>query len=144
MNLAGKVLVENDEAEAGEEERVVKIVPDRKTKSQKNKAKRSLAEVCSIPCPSTTLIFVFVETRAERKRMMASISNARILRRSTARLLSEQEKKHLERRLTLEEKMRTQVLAGQKLRKHKVPRGEVEVQLREDSSESLRGLKVIR
>jgi len=75
--------------------------------------------------------------------MMASISNAKILRRSTARLLSEQEKKHLDRRLALEEKVRKQGLAGQKLGKHKVPQGEVEVQLGEDLSESLRGLKVI-
>jgi hypothetical protein len=75
--------------------------------------------------------------------MMASISNAKIFRRSTARLLSEQEKKHLERRLALEEKVRKQGLAGQKLGKHKVPQGEVEVQLGEDLSESLRGLKVI-
>jgi hypothetical protein len=63
MKLAEKVLVEEDEAEEGEEVRVVKSVPDRKTQSQKNKAKRLLAEVCSIPCPSTTLIFIFVETR---------------------------------------------------------------------------------
>ena len=34
-------------------------------------------------------------------------------------------------------------MAGQKLGKHKVPQGEVEVQLGEDLSESLRGLKVI-
>jgi nucleolar protein 53 len=62
MKLAEKVLVEEDETEEGEE-RVVKSVPDRKTTSQKNKAKRLLAEVCSIPCPSTTLTFFFVETR---------------------------------------------------------------------------------
>jgi len=61
MKLAEKVLVEDNEAEEGEE-RMVKSVPDRKTKSQKNKAKRLLAEVCSIPCPSTTLTFTFVET----------------------------------------------------------------------------------
>ena len=68
MKLAAKVLVQGDEAEEGEEERVVRNVPDRKTKSQKNKAKRILAAVCSISCPSPTLIFVFVETCAERKR----------------------------------------------------------------------------
>jgi len=59
MKLAEKVLVEDNEAEEGEEERVVKSVPDRKTKSQKNKAKRLLAEVCFNPCPSTTLTFLF-------------------------------------------------------------------------------------
>jgi hypothetical protein len=38
---------------------MVKAVPDRKTKSQKNKGNRLLAEVCSTPCPSTTLTFFF-------------------------------------------------------------------------------------
>ncbi|EDR12759.1 uncharacterized protein LACBIDRAFT_292782 [Laccaria bicolor S238N-H82] len=129
MKLAEKVLVEDDEAEEEKEERVVKSVPDRKTASQKNKAKRLLAEKRALA------------ERAEHKRMIASISNAKIMRRSTARLLSEQEKKHLERRLALEEKVRKQGLVGQKLGKHKVPQGEVEVQLGEDLSESLRGLK---
>ena len=39
--------------------------------------------------------------------------------------------------------MRTQGLAGQKLGKHEVPQGEVEVQHGEDLSESFRGLKGI-
>ncbi|KIJ89417.1 hypothetical protein K443DRAFT_687286 [Laccaria amethystina LaAM-08-1] len=55
--------------------------------------------------------------------------------------LSELDKKHPERRLALEEKVRKQGLAGQQLGKHKVPQGEVQVQLGEDLSESLRGLK---
>ena len=63
MKLAEKVLIEDDEAEEGKEERVVKSLPVRKTTSQKNKAKRLLAEVCSIPRPSTKLTFLFVETR---------------------------------------------------------------------------------
>jgi nucleolar protein 53 len=62
MKLAEKVLVADDEVEEREEERMVKTVTDRKTKSQKNKGKRLLAEVCSTPCPSTTLTFLFVET----------------------------------------------------------------------------------
>jgi nucleolar protein 53 len=57
--------------------------------------------------------------------------------------LSELDKKHLERRLALEEKVRKQGLAGQKLGKHEVPQDEVQVKLGEDLSESLRGLKVI-
>ena len=52
--------------------------------------------------------------------MIASISNAKILLRSTALLLSEQ-KKHLDRRLALEEQVGKQGLAEQKLGKHKVP-----------------------
>ena len=50
--------------------------------------------------------------------MMASISNAKMLCQSTALLLSEQEKKHPERRLALEDKAGKQGLAGQKLGKH--------------------------
>jgi nucleolar protein 53 len=57
VKLAEKVLVEDYEAEEGEEQRVAKNIPDWKTKSQKDKAKRLLAEVCSIPCPCTTLTF---------------------------------------------------------------------------------------
>ena len=52
--------------------------------------------------------------------MVASISNAKVLRCGTALLLSEQEKKHLDRRLALEEKVGKQGLAEQKLGKHKV------------------------
>ena len=135
MKLAEKVLVEDAEAEEGEEGRAVKNVPDWKTKSQKNKAQRLLAEVCSILCPSTTLIFVFVETRADD----GIHKQRKDLARSTARLLSEREKKHLERLLALEEKMKTRGLAGQKLVKHKIPQGELEVQHGEDLSERASG-----
>ena len=62
MKLAEKIFVVDDEAEEGEEKRVVKSVPDQRAKSQKNKAKGLLAEVCSIPSPSTKLTFLFVET----------------------------------------------------------------------------------
>ena len=40
------------------------------------------------------------------------------------------------------EKLRTGGLKGSRLGKHRVPEGEVDVQLGEDLSESLRGLKV--
>ena len=53
--------------------------------------------------------------------MMASISNAKVLRCGTALLLFEQEKKHLERRLALEGKMGKQGSAEEKLGKHEVP-----------------------
>jgi Nop53 (60S ribosomal biogenesis) len=56
--------------------------------------------------------------------------------------MSEREKDHLKKRLELQEKMKKMGLAGQKLGKHKVPEGEVSVQIGEDLSESLRGLKV--
>jgi len=56
--------------------------------------------------------------------------------------MSEKEKQREEKRLALLEKLKKQGLSGQKLGKHKVPEGRVEVQLGEDLTESLRGLKV--
>ena len=45
------------------------------------------------------------------------------------------------KRLEIQEKLK-QGLAGQKIGKHKVPEGEIDVQLGEELSESLRALKV--
>jgi len=56
--------------------------------------------------------------------------------------MSQQERERERRRLALVEKLKTQGLAGQKLGKHKVPEADVEVQVGDDLSENLRGLKV--
>ena len=80
--------------------------------------------------------------RAERKRLLASISSAKQLRKSNIELLSIQEEEREHKQLSLAEKLRKQGLAGQKVGKHKVPESELAVQLGEDLSESLRGLKV--
>ena len=47
-----------------------------------------------------------------------------------------------EKRLALQMKLKQAGLAGQRLGKHKVPESQVEVQIGEDLSESLRALKV--
>ena len=56
--------------------------------------------------------------------------------------MSNQEEERVQKQLALVEKLRKQGLAGQRLGKHKVPENELVVQLGEDLSESLRGLKV--
>ncbi|KAJ3498716.1 hypothetical protein NLJ89_g10182 [Agrocybe chaxingu] len=101
----------------------------RKTKAKKNKATRLLAEKRALA------------ERAQRKRLLASINDARSIRKANSRLFSAREKEREQRRLALVEKLKKQGMAGQKLGKHKVPEGEIDVQLGEDLSENLRGLK---
>lgn len=74
--------------------------------------------------------------------MLATIGSVKLLRKSTAQFMSGREKAHVARQLALRENLKKRGLAGQRLGKHKVPEGEVEVQLGEDLSESLRALKV--
>jgi nucleolar protein 53 len=73
--------------------------------------------------------------------MLNAINSAKQLRRSTYRALTAREKARAERQRVLQQKAKLG-LAGQKVGKHKVPKGEVDVQLGEELSESLRGLKV--
>ena len=73
---------------------------------------------------------------------MVVVDQAKGLRRSNTRLRNAQEKATEEKRLTLQLKLKSAGLTGQKLGKYKVPESQVEVQLGEDLSESLRGLKV--
>jgi nucleolar protein 53 len=73
---------------------------------------------------------------------MASISLAKGLRRSTARQSAQQQLERAQRIHALKDKLRRHGLAGQRLGKHKVPEQQVEVQLGEDLTETLRGLKV--
>lgn len=74
--------------------------------------------------------------------MMAVIPSAKLLRRTNARLTSAREKELAQKQLALQENIKQHGLAGQKLGKHKVPEGGVDVQLGEELSESLRALKV--
>ncbi|KAF9556091.1 P60-like protein [Agrocybe pediades] len=124
--------VEEEEAKADNDEEAgpsAKKIAERKTKAQRNKMARVLAEKRALA------------QKAEKKRLLASINDAKSIRRSTTRIMSEKEKEREAKRLALLEKLKKQGLAGQKLGKHKVPEGRVEVQLGEDLSESLRALK---
>jgi len=75
---------------------------------------------------------------------MASISLAKGLRRSNARLMAQQEIEQAHRKIALKDRLRRHGLSGQRLGKHKVPERQIEVQLGEDLTENLRGLKVNR
>jgi len=75
---------------------------------------------------------------------MASISLAKGLRRSNARLMAQQETEQAHRKIALKDRLRRHGLAGQRLGKHKVPERQIELQLGEDLTENLRGLKVNR
>ncbi|KAF9461790.1 ribosome biogenesis protein Nop53/GLTSCR2 [Collybia nuda] len=120
----------DEEDVGGDGEGVVgKKPPPRKTQSQRKKAARLLAEKRALA------------ERVERKRMMAAIPSAKMLRRTNTKLASAREKELLRKQLEMQENMRRRGLAGQKLGKHKVPEGAVDVQLGEELSESLRALK---
>ncbi|EAU83781.2 hypothetical protein CC1G_07516 [Coprinopsis cinerea okayama7 len=127
----GKDDEEGGEGEGeGEEVPVApKKQPKMKTKADKNRAARVAAEQRALA------------ERLAKKKLLASIEQARHLRKTTAKLALEREQRRLQKRLAFQEKIKKAGLAGQRLGKHKVPEGEVDVQLGEDLSESLRQLK---
>jgi nucleolar protein 53 len=80
--------------------------------------------------------------RTLRKRLHASVDTVKTLRKATDNTLVEREQAAEERRAKEEARLAQGGLAGQRLGKHVVRKGEVDVQLGEDLSESLRGLQV--
>ncbi|KAH9934211.1 P60-like protein [Fomitopsis serialis] len=106
----------------------MKKMPQRKTKQERRKAERQRAEKRALA------------ERAARKRMLASVDSAKALRKALGQRLVARERLHVQRQEKMEERLRNG-LAGQRLGKHKVPEGEVDVQLGEDLTESLRALK---
>ena len=77
-----------------------------------------------------------------QKRMQANVYAAKSLRKSVIKSQQERERQLAEQRKQQEEERLKKGLAGQRLGKHVVPEGEIDVQLGEELSESLRGLKV--
>ncbi|KAJ7065292.1 ribosome biogenesis protein Nop53/GLTSCR2 [Mycena amicta] len=120
--------VDDGERDAADEVVIPKEMPPRKTKAQRNKAARLLAEKRALA------------EKARKKRELAVVHDIRQLRRTANKTLSTREQKVSLRETALKAKLKGG-LAGQKLGKHRVPVGEVDVQLGEDLSESLRGLK---
>ncbi|KAI9464053.1 tumor suppressor protein Gltscr2 [Lactarius psammicola] len=104
-------------------------VPQRKTKQQRRKAEKLRAEKHAL-----------VE-RTLRKRLHASVDSAKSLRKAADRTRAVRARIVEERRVKQEALLARSGLAGQKLGKHVVREGEVEVQLGEELSESLRGLQ---
>jgi len=80
--------------------------------------------------------------RTLRKRLHASVDTVKTLRKAANHTLAEREHAANKRRAKEEARLAQGGLAGQKLGKHVVREGEVDVQLGEDLSESLRGLQV--
>ena len=79
--------------------------------------------------------------KAARRRMLASVDSAKALRKAISRDLATRERLRAQRQTSVQEKLK-QGLAGHKVGKHKVPEGQIDVQLGEELSESLRALKV--
>ncbi len=140
---------EEEEREDGVEPLPPKKMPERKTKQQRKKAEKLRAEVrrlrpsvCSI-CASLTIGLQkrALAEKAARKRMLASVDSVKTFRKCITRDLATRERLRGQREAQMREKLR-QGLAGQKVGKHKVPEGEIAVQLGEELSESLRALKV--
>ncbi|KAJ7221896.1 ribosome biogenesis protein Nop53/GLTSCR2 [Mycena rebaudengoi] len=125
----GEGMEEAEEDEGEKEEIPRKKMPERKTRAQRNKAAKVLMQKRAL-----------AEKARKKAESMTINSNIKMLRRSANQALSASEQAHALRRAALQEKLR-RGLAGQKLGRHKVPEGEVDVQLGEDLSESLRGLK---
>ena len=80
--------------------------------------------------------------RTLRKRLHASVDSVKSLRKAADRTSAARVEAAAERRAKREARLAQTGLAGQKLGKHVVREGEVEVQLGEELSESLRGLQV--
>jgi len=80
--------------------------------------------------------------RTLRKRLHASVDTVKTLRNAAERTRAARVKVAAERRTKQEALLAVNGLAGQKFGKHVVREGEVNVQLGEELSESLRGLQV--
>ncbi|KAL1948397.1 hypothetical protein VTO73DRAFT_12472 [Trametes versicolor] len=119
---------DEDEGAEGDEPLPPKKMPARKTKQQRRKAERLRAEKRALA------------EKAARKRMLATVDSAKLLRKSIARNLATRERLRIQRQAALEEKLK-QGLAGQRIGRHFVPEGAIDVQLGDELSESLRGLK---
>ncbi|KAI8989067.1 ribosome biogenesis protein Nop53/GLTSCR2 [Trametes punicea] len=119
---------DDDQAGEGAESLPPKKMPSRKTKQQRRKAERLRAEKMALA------------EKAARKRMLATVDSAKALRKAIARKLATRERLRAQRQAALQERLK-QGLAGRRIGKHVVPEGEIDVQLGEELSESLRGLK---
>lgn len=123
---------ENVEEDENAEEAALppKKIPQRKTKAERRKALKVRAERR------------LLAERAAKRRQLSFLSelNARKLRRVERG--PAQEEILQQRKNALQEKLKTG-LAGQKLGKHRVPEGLVDVQLGDELSETLRGMKVM-
>jgi nucleolar protein 53 len=115
--------------EQGDGVRVSKPQPERKTKQQRRKAEKQRAEKRALA------------EKLAKKRLLTSVATAKALRKSLDQSASARECARAQKQLMLKEKLK-RGMAGSKLGKHIVKEGDIDVQLGEDLSESLRALKV--
>ena len=148
----GMALHEVEEEE--EEETIallVKPAPARKTKQQRTRAQRVLEEVRQFSTilgsgSATHLSIYHVQKRAAaekaaKRKLLASVFTAKSLRKTLEHSAVSKEQLREEKRRFLREKLK-QGLAGQRFGRHTVQKAKIDVQLGEDLSDSLRGLKV--
>ncbi|KIY72215.1 P60-like protein [Cylindrobasidium torrendii FP15055 ss-10] len=119
---------EGNEGNAEGTETHTRPQPARKTKQQRKKAAKQLAERR------------LLANKAANKRMLVAIAQAKSLRKELHRTSSQQVEERERLKKEISEKLKGG-LAGHKLGKHKIPEYEVDVQLGEDLSESLRAMK---
>ncbi|KZS99802.1 P60-like protein [Laetiporus sulphureus 93-53] len=130
VDVPGDEEGEEDEREDLEEvQGMIKKASGRKTKQDRRKAEKVKAEKRAIA------------ERIARNRMLASVDSAKSLRKALARQQATRAGLRAEREQKLKEERQKKGLAGTKIGKHRVPEGEVDVQLGEELSESLRALK---
>ncbi|KAF8126791.1 P60-like protein [Boletus edulis] len=128
---AGMVIdqIKDDEETVANTPAVVpKRLPTKKTKQQRTRMAKQKAEKHALA------------EKALRKRLLNSINQVKAFRSDISKLTDAQQQARLARQLALRLKLR-KGLAGQRLGKHRVPENDIEVQIGEDLSESLRNLK---
>ncbi|VDB96656.1 unnamed protein product [Peniophora sp. CBMAI 1063] len=117
------------DVEIEEGETLVKKLPPRKTKQQRRRALRAKLDARALA------------EKAARKRLSAQVDSARRFAKLTAQEQAAAALRAAQRKEARLARLRAG-LGGVRLGKHVVPRGEVDVQLGEELSESLRGLRV--
>ncbi|KAF9781149.1 P60-like protein [Thelephora terrestris] len=107
---------------------LVKPIPTRKTKQQRRKAQRAFEEKRA------------AAEKSVKRKLLASVFTAKSMRKTLEQSAASKEKQRDEKRRILREKLKRGV-AGQRFGKHTVQRAKIDVQLGEDLTDSLRGLK---
>ncbi|CAL1709723.1 unnamed protein product [Somion occarium] len=120
---------EDAEVDGEDKTRPTKKIPERKTKQERIKAAKRQAEKRALL------------EKVAQKRMLANVFAAKALRKSVTKKQLAREQLRTEQKQQAEQERLKKGLAGQKLGKHVVPEGAIDVQLGEELSESLRGLK---
>ncbi|KAF8324128.1 P60-like protein [Clavulina sp. PMI_390] len=131
VDLPGEDADDDDDDNEEEDVEVVvkaKPAPARKTKQQKAKAARLRAEKHALA------------QRAAKKRLAASLTTIKALAKESNRSVNSRESLLAAQKLAADQAKR-QALTGKKIGKHVVKTGEVDVQLTDELSESLRGLQ---